>query len=85
MNEQVPISKLQGWVRKSVSSELSQAERERDKTISEIVRAQESLTQICTELSSKAERDMEKRENRAEYRAAKAVVRLTSMVSNLCQ
>lgn len=85
MNEQVPISKLQDWVRKSVSTELSQAERERDKTISEIIRAQESLTQICTELSNKAERDMEKRENRAEYRAARAVVRLTSIVSNLCQ
>ncbi len=85
MNEQVPISKLQDWVRKSVSSELSQAERERDKTISEIIRARESLTQICAELSSKAERDMEKRDNRAEYRAAKAVVRLTSIVSNLCQ
>lgn len=85
MNEQVPISRLPDWVRKSVSTELSQAERERDKTISEIIRAQESLTQICTELSNKAERDMEKRENRAEYRAARAVVRLTSIVSNLCQ
>jgi hypothetical protein len=86
MNEQVPLSKLHDWLRKSLSSELSQAERERDKTISEISRALESLTQICNQLSQKAERDMEeKRENRAEYRAAKAVARLTGIISDVCK
>jgi DNA repair exonuclease SbcCD ATPase subunit len=84
MNEQVPVSRLRDWLRKSLSSELSQAERERDKTISEISRALESLTQICSQLSQKAERDMEeKRDNRAEYRAAKAVARLTGIISDM--
>jgi uncharacterized protein YgfB (UPF0149 family) len=84
MSEQVPVSKLQDWIRKSLSTELSQAERERDKTTSEISRALESLTQTCNQLSQKAARDMEeKRENRAEYRAAKAVVRLTALISDM--
>jgi len=86
MNEQVPVSRLRDWLRKSLSSELSQAERERDKTISEISRALESLLQICDQLSQKAERDMEeKRDNRAEYRAAKAVARLTGIISDMCK
>jgi hypothetical protein len=85
MNEQVPVSKLQDWLRKSLSSGLSQAERERDRMISEISRALESLVQICSQLSQKAEQDMEKRENRSEYRAAKAVARLTSIISDMCQ
>jgi hypothetical protein len=85
MSEQVPVSKLSDWVRKSVSTQLSQAERDRDKTLAEISRAQDSLAQICSELSKKAERDMEKRDNRAEYRATKAVVRLTTIITNLCQ
>jgi hypothetical protein len=86
MAEQVPISKLNDWLRKSLSSELSQAERERDKATSEISRALESLTQICSQLSEKATRDMEeKRENRAQYRAAKAVVRLTALISDMCK
>ena len=68
-----------------MSSELSQAERERDKIISEIFRALDSLTQICTQLSQKAEREVEKRENRAEYRATKAVLRLTAIISGMCK
>ena len=86
MAEQVPISKLNDWLRKSLSSELAQAERERDKVTSEISRALESITQTCSQLSEKATRDMEeKRENRAEYRAAKAVVRLTALISDMCK
>ena len=86
MAEQVRVSKLQDWLRKSLSSEVSQAERERDKATSEISRALESLTQSCSQLSEKAARDMEeKRENRAEYRAAKAVVRLTAIISDMCK
>jgi hypothetical protein len=85
MSEQVPVSRLREWLRKSLSSELSQAEKERDKTLSEISRAIDSLTQICSQLAQKAERDMEKRDNRAEYRAAKAVARLTGIVSDICR
>jgi hypothetical protein len=86
MNDEIPVSKLHDWIRKSLSSELSQAERERDKTISEISRARDSLTQLCSQLSQKAERDMEeKRDNRAEFRAAKAVVRLTGILSDMSQ
>lgn len=86
MTEQVPVSKLHDWLRKSLSTELSQAERDRDKATSEISRALESLTQTCNQLSQKAARDMEeKRENRAEYRAAKAVVRLTALISEMCK
>ncbi len=84
MSEQVPVSKLHDWIRKSLSSELTQAEREREKILSELSRAFESLSQMCGQLTQKAERDMEKRENRAEYRAAKAVVRLTEVVSGMC-
>jgi hypothetical protein len=85
MNQLVPVGKVNDWLRKSISSELSQAERERDKIISEISRALESLTQICSQLSQKAERDIEKRENRAEYRATKSVVRLTAIISDMCK
>ena len=85
MNQQVPVGKVHDWLRKSMSSELSQAERERDKIISEISRALESLTQICSQLSQKAEREVEKRENRAEYRATKAVLRLTAIISDMCK
>ena len=85
MNQQVPVGKVHEWLKRSISSELSQAERERDKIMSEISRALESLTQICIQLSQKAERDMDKRENRAEYRATKAVVRLTAIISDMCK
>jgi hypothetical protein len=86
MSEQVAISKLQDWLRKSLSSELSQAEREREKNLGELARVLDSLPQTCSQLSRKAEQDMEtKRENRAEYRAAKAVVRLTGIITGMCQ
>ena len=85
MNQQVPVGEVNDWVRKSISSELSQAERERDKIVSEIFRALESVNQICSQLSQKAEREIEKRENRAEYRATKAVLRLTSIISDMCK
>jgi len=69
-----------------LSSELSHAERERDKILSEVARALELLPQNCSQLSHKAEKDMEmKRDNRAEYRAAKAVVRLTGIITDMCQ
>ena len=69
-----------------MSSELSHAERERDKILSEVARALELLPQNCSQLSHKAEEDMEmKRDNRAEYRAAKAVVRLTGIITDMCQ
>ena len=86
MSEQVPVSKLQDWLRKSLSSELSHAERERDKILSEVARALDFLPQNCSQLSHKAEEDMEmKRDNRAQYRAAKAVVRLTGIITDMCQ
>jgi len=86
LSEQVPVSKLQDWLRKSLSSELSHAERERDKILSEVARALDLLPQNCSHLSHKAEEDMEmKRDNRAQYRAAKAVVRLTGIITDMCQ
>ena len=81
MIEQVPVSKLRDWLRKSISSELSQVERERDKLIAEIRRALTSLPDYCAQLAHKSEQDMEsKHDNRAQYRAAKAVGRLTSII-----
>lgn len=85
MTEQVPVSKLRDWLRKSISSELSQVERERDKFIAEIRRALTALPDYCAQLARKSEQDMEsKHDNRAQYRAAKAVGRLTSIISGLC-
>src|SRR3972149_8433372 len=86
MSEQVPVTKLRDWLRKSLASELSQAEREREKILSEIARALNMLPQTCVQLSRKAEQDMEmKRDNRAQYRASKAVVRLTNVITDLCK
>ena len=85
MTNQIPTSKLQEWLRKSLSSSLSQAERERDKLVAEIKRGLESITAFCTQLSHKAEEDMEsKRDHRAQYRAAKAVARLTAIIPEMC-
>lgn len=65
---------------------MSQVERERDKLVAEITRGLDSLTQFCGQLSRKAEQDMEsKRDNRAQYRAAKAVARLTSIIPEMCK
>jgi len=86
MTNQVTVSKLQDWLRNSLGSNLSQAERERDKLISEINRGVESLRQSCGQLTRKAEQDMEtKRDNRAQYRASKAVARLTSIIPDMCK
>jgi hypothetical protein len=84
MNNQIPISKLQEWLRKSLSSSLSQAERERDKLVAEIKRGLNSVTAFCSQLSHKAQEDMEsKRDHRAQYRAAKAVARLTTIIPEM--
>jgi hypothetical protein len=86
MTDQVPASELLDWLRKSLSSNISQAERERDKLVAEISRALNSVTDFCGQLSRKAEKDMEsKRENRAQYRAAKAVSRLATIIPDMCK
>jgi len=83
---EVPVSGLEAWLRKTMASDISQAERERDKLLSDIAHALDMLQQNCTQLSRKAEQDMEmKRDNRAQYRAARAVVRLTSIITDMCQ
>jgi hypothetical protein len=84
LTDQVPVSKLRDWLSKSLSSELTQAERERNRAVSEITRALESLSQTCNQFSQKATQGMEeKRDSRPEYRAAKAITRLTGIISNL--
>ncbi len=84
MSGQVAVSELQDWLRKSLSSNLSQAERDRDKLVSEISRAIDSLREFCAQLSGKAEQDMEaKRDNRVQFRAAKSVARLTDIISEM--
>jgi hypothetical protein len=84
--DQIPVSKLQEWLRKSLASSLSQTERERDKLTTEITRGLDTITDFCTQLAGKAEQDMEsKRDNRAQYRAAKAVSRLTTIIPQMCK
>jgi len=86
MTNQVEVTKLQDWLRNSLGSNLSQAERERDKLVSEINRGVDSLRDLCAQLLRKAEQDMEtKRDNRAQYRASKAVARLSSIIPDLCK
>jgi len=86
MTSQVPVADLQSWLRKSLGSNLSQAERERDKLTAEIGRAVDSLRDFCGQLAGKAEQDLEtKRDNRAQYRASKAVVRLTSILPEMAK
>ncbi len=86
MANQVAVTKLQDWLRDSLGSNLSQAERERDKLVSEIKRGVDSLRGFCDQLIRKAEQDMEtKRDNRAQYRASKAVARLTSIIPDMCK
>lgn len=82
---QIQITKLTQWIRNTLSAKISQAERERDKLLVEITRATETLPQYCSQLSKKAEQDMEaKRENRAQYKAARALGRLTELVTEIC-
>ena len=86
MTDQVAVTKLQDWLRDSLGSSLSQAERERDKLVSEINRGVDSLRSFCDQLTRKAEQDLEtKRDNRAQYRASKAVARLTSIIPDMCK
>jgi hypothetical protein len=86
MSNQVAVTKLQDWLRISLGSNLSQAERERDKLVSEIKRGVDSLRDFCDQLIRKSEQDMEtKRDNRAQYRASKAVARLTSIIPDMCK
>jgi len=81
---QVSVAKLQDWLKNSLSTNLSQAEREREKIVSEIPRALESIRDFCSQLLKKGEHDMEsKRDNRAQFKAAKAVGRLTSVISEM--
>jgi uncharacterized protein YoaH (UPF0181 family) len=70
-------------MRSSLSSDLTVAEREREKLVSEIGRAIESLRTFCAQLGRKAELDMEKRDNKAQYRASKALARLTSIIPSM--
>jgi len=83
MTDQVPTTKLPGWLRSNLGSSLSQAERERDKLTSEIGRAMDSLRDFCKQLGTKAEQEETKRDNRAQYRAAKAIVRLTTILPDM--
>jgi hypothetical protein len=84
MTNQVPVTALRDWLRKTLSSNLSQVERERDKLVSEITRAITTLSEYCGQLSRKAEQDMEmKRDNRAQFRAARAVGRLTGVIPQM--
>ena len=86
MTDQVSASKLPSWLRDNLGSSFPQAERERDKLSSEIERAVDSLRDFCTQLARKAEQDMEtKRDNRAQYRAAKAISRLTTILPEMCK
>ena len=86
MTTEVQAEKLRDWMRDSLSSTLTQAEREREKLVSEIGRGVDSLRDFCAQLARKAEKDMEaKRENKAQYRAAKAVARLTAIIPGMCK
>jgi hypothetical protein len=83
---QISIEELGVWLRHILSSKISQAERERDKLLVEIAKAVDSLPEYCNQLSRKAEQDMEsKHENRAQYKAAKALSRLTGQIATMCK
>ena len=86
MTEQVSVAKLPSWLKDNLGSSLSQAEHERDKLTTEIGRAIDSLRDFCGQLARKADQDMEtKRDNRAQYRAAKAILRLTTILPEMCK
>lgn len=83
---QIEIEELESWVRQTVASKITQAERERDKLLSEITKAVNALPEYCHQLSKKAEQDIEsKHENRAQYKAAKALSRLTAIIAEMCK
>lgn len=86
MSDEVRVPELQEWVRRILASTISQAERERDKLMVEASRALESIEDFCDQLSRKAEQDMEmKRDNRAQFKAAKSVHKLAAIVSDMCK
>src|SRR5208283_4381644 len=81
----VQITQLKEWLQKSLSTKISQAERERDKLLSEITKALTSIPEFSSQLSRKAEEDMEaKRENRAQFKSAKDLGRLTTIIPEMC-
>src|SRR5208282_6018005 len=83
---QIEITKLSEWLRHTLSPKIVQAERERNKLLLEIERAVQALPDYCNQLSRKAEQDIEmKHDNRAEYKAAKALARLTTIVTETCK
>jgi hypothetical protein len=83
---QVEIDKLEEWLRHALTSRITQAERERDKLLADIAKAVEALPDYCNQLSKKADQDMEsKHENRAQYKAAKALSRLTTLIAGICK
>jgi chromosome segregation ATPase len=85
-NGPLQVTQLKEWLEDSLSSKLSQAERERDKLLAEISKALTSIPEYCSQLARKAEEDMEaKRENRAQFKAAKALGRLTTIISEMCK
>ena len=83
---QVEIEELKSWIQRTLESKITQAERERDKILSDITKAVNALPDYCHQLAKKAEQDMEsKHENRAQYKAAKALSRLTSIIADMCK
>ena len=83
---QVEIEELEAWLRRSLASKLTQAERERDKLRADVEKAVNGLPDYCQQLSKKAEQDMEsKHDNRAQYKAAKTLSRLTTLIADICK
>ncbi len=83
---QVEIEELEEWLRHTLASRISQAEKERDKLLAEIVKSLNALPEYCKQLSKKAEQDMEsKHDNRAQYKAAKTLSRLTTLIADICK
>ena len=83
---QVEIEELEAWLRHTLASKISQAERERDKLRADVVKSVIALPEYCNQLSKKAEQDMEsKHDNRAQYKAAKTLSRVTTLIADLCK
>ncbi len=83
---QVEIEELEAWLRHTLASRISQAERERDKLLADVVKSVNALPEYCNQLSKKAEQDMEsKHDNRAQYKAAKTLSRVTTLIADLCK
>jgi hypothetical protein len=82
----VQSSKLREWIQNTLSSKIIQAEREREKLLAEVSKALGALPEYCAQLSRKAEQNMEtKRDNRAQYKAAKALNKLTALITGMCK